>query len=202
MAQPIGVTGPPRTSRVPSTVDRMSLEEYAEHTRQHIVELEALLAMGDGTTPSLRPDPPTTLDVALDLAELFSNAGGLGATVLKSLVRRGAGKYLLGQASVKSTFAHGPHAGRTIGEVAQGLRAGTISADTLPIDYVIRNGQAIALNNRSLLALTRAGMQPTVTRNLTGNQAAEALLNSHLQGGVPSTVIRVRGGPPGTSLIE
>lgn len=89
-----------------------------------------------------------------------------------------------------------------LGEVAQGLRAGTISADSLPIEYVIRNGQAVALNNRSLLALTRAGMQPTVTRNLTGNPAAEALLNSHLQGGVPSTVIRVRGGPTGTSLIE
>ena len=52
------------------------------------------------------------------------------------------------------------------------------------------------------LCLPRAGIEPTVTRNLTGNQAAEALLNSHLQGGVPSTVIRVRGGPPGTSLIE
>ncbi len=137
---------------------------------------------------------------------VFAAMGGVAA-VRAVMAGRGAslaarGSMLFGQASVKSTFAHGPHAGRTVGEVAQGLRAGTISADTLPIDYVIRNGQAIALNNRSLLALTRAGMQPTVTRNLTGNQAAEALLNSHLQGGVPSTVIRVRGGPPGTSLIE
>lgn len=77
---------------------------------------------------------------------------------------------LFGQASVKSTFAHGPHTGRTVEEVAQGLRAGTISADTLPIDYVVRNGQAIALNNRSQLALTPGGMQPTVTRNLRGTQ--------------------------------
>lgn len=131
--------------------------------------------------------------------DLFLTAitGAVGEVVFAA-----RGSMLFGQASVKSTFAHGPHAGRTIGEVAQGLRAGTISADTLPIDYVIRNGQAIALNNRSLLALTRAGMQPTVTRNLTGNQAAEALLNSHLQGGVSSAVIRVCGGPPGTSLIE
>jgi len=112
------------------------------------------------------------------------------------------GGILFGQASVKSTFAHGPHAGRTIGQVAQDLRAGTISPDSLPVEYVIRNGQAIALNNRTLLALTRAGMQPTVTRNLTGNRAAEALLDSHLQGGMPSNVIRVRGGPAGTSLIE
>ncbi|MGH7945863.1 MAG: hypothetical protein ACREF9_12760 [Opitutaceae bacterium] len=107
-----------------------------------------------------------------------------------------------GQATVKSTFAHGPHAGKTIGEVAAGLRSGAISPNSLPVEYVVRNGQAVALNNRSLLALERAGLEPTITRNLTGNQAAEALLNSHLRGGAPSNVIRVRGGPAGTSLIE
>lgn len=107
-----------------------------------------------------------------------------------------------GQASVKSTFAHGPHAGKTVGEVAAGIRSGAISPNSLPVEYVIRNGQAVALNNRSLLALRRAGVEPTITRNMTGNSAAEALLNSHLRGGVPSEVIRVRGGPAGTSLID
>jgi len=129
-----------------------------------------------------------------------------GAGLVIAATRRAASAadapVLFGQASVKSTFAHGPHAGRTIGEVAEGLRAGAISPNTLPIDYVIRNGQAVALNNRSLLALKRAGMEPTVTRNLTGNEAAEALLNSHLQGGAPSMEIRVRGGPTEASLIE
>lgn len=122
---------------------------------------------------------------------------GAGAEVAAADV-----SFSFGQASVKSTFAHGPYAGNTIGEVAQGLRSGAISPDTLPIDYILRNSQAVTLNNRSLLALKRAGMQPTVTRNLTGIPDAEALLNSHLQGGVPSSVIRVRGGPPNTSLIE
>ncbi|MGH8020909.1 MAG: hypothetical protein ACREIA_22020 [Opitutaceae bacterium] len=107
-----------------------------------------------------------------------------------------------GQATVKSTFAHGPHAGKTVGEVAAGIRSGAISPNSLPVEYVIRNGEAVALNNRSLLALRRAGVEPTVTRNMTGNSAAEALLDSHLRGGVPSEVIRVRGGPAGTSLIE
>jgi RHS repeat-associated protein len=130
--------------------------------------------------------------------------GIAGAAVCKAKPLLAAAKdgIQFGQASVKSTFAHGPYAGQTIGEVAQGLRAGTISPNILPIDYVVRNGQAVTLNNRSLLALRRAGIEPTVTRNLTGNPAAEALLNSHLQSGAPSSVIRVRGGPLGTALIE
>jgi hypothetical protein len=103
---------------------------------------------------------------------------------------------------VKNTFAHGPFAGKTIGEVASGLRAGTISPNQLPIEVVVRNGEAIALNNRSLTALTRAGMQPTQVINRTGDAAAEALLNSHLRGGLPSDVIRIRGAGPGASLIE
>ncbi|HEU4878155.1 MAG TPA: RHS repeat-associated core domain-containing protein, partial [Gemmatimonadaceae bacterium] len=112
------------------------------------------------------------------------------------------GPFLFGQANVRSVFAGGPYAGRTIGEIAAALRSGAISADTLPIEFVVRNGRAITLNNRSLLALRRAGLRPTVTRNLTGNPEAESLLNRHLRGRAPSDVIRVRGGPPGTSLIE
>jgi hypothetical protein len=54
-----------------------------------------------------------------------------------SLPVRGA--FLFGQASVRSTFAYGPHAGRTIGEVAAALRSGAISPDTLPIDFIVRN---------------------------------------------------------------
>lgn len=135
--------------------------------------------------------------------ETVVNVLGLGVGVSSSVPRSVARKGMLfGQASVKSTFSNGLHSGRTIGEIAQALRSGLISADTLPINFIARDGQTIALNNRSLLALTRAGMQPTVTHNLTGNRAAEALLESHLRGGVPSNVIRVRGGPPGTSLVD
>ncbi len=112
------------------------------------------------------------------------------------------GRIKFGQANVKGVFAHGPHAGKTIGEIAEGLRSGAISPDSLPIDYIVRNGEAVALNNRSLTALRRAGLDPTVTRDLTGNAAAEALLDSHLRGGLPSETIRIRGGPPGTSLTD
>jgi hypothetical protein len=108
---------------------------------------------------------------------------------------------LFGQRSVASTFAHGEFAGRSIASVAADLRAGIMTADRLPIEFVVRNGQRVALNNRSLLALRRAGVQPTVLIDHSGIPFFEGLLNRHLGGGMPSDVIRVRGGPPGTSFI-
>ncbi|WP_246604258.1 RHS repeat-associated core domain-containing protein [Alteromonas lipotrueae] len=107
-----------------------------------------------------------------------------------------------GQESVKNAFAHGPHKGKTIGEVAEGLRNGDISPDSLPVEYVVRNGERVALNNRSLTTLRRAGMQPTRVLNRTGNREAERLLNSHLRGAEPSDYIRIRGAGPRTSSIE
>lgn len=152
--------------------------------------------MPQGPLRPMTPEEALVLDVTSAIITL-----PLGGELVLG-VRAARGGFAFGQATVRSTFAHGPHAGKTIGEVAAALRSGAISADSLPIEYVIRNGQAVALNNRSLLALRRAGLEPTITRNMTGDAMAEALLNSHLQGGLPSYVIRVRGGPPGTSLIE
>jgi len=92
--------------------------------------------------------------------------------------------------------------GRTIGDVVTGLRAGSISPDDLPIDVIIRNGETIALNNRSLVALRRAGLEPTRVIDRTGDSFYEALLNSHLGGASPSTFVRIRGGPSNVSWLE
>lgn len=91
-----------------------------------------------------------------------------------------------------STFKY---AGQNIADVASGLRSGAISPNELPIQYVVRDGQNIAINNRSLLALTRAGIEPTVTEDVTGNAFAEARITNRLaeMGGQPSDTIRVRG---------
>lgn len=112
------------------------------------------------------------------------------------------GRMKFGQPSVRVTFAHGPFAGKTIGEVAEGLRSGYISPDELPVEYVLRNGEAVALNNRSLAALRRAGMEPTVVIDRTRMVRYEYLLDSHLAGGRPSEYIRIRGGPAGTSNLR
>lgn len=103
---------------------------------------------------------------------------------------------------MKSTFAHGPFAGKTTGEISRLLRAGQNSPDQLPIEFIVRGGRRIALNNRSLLTLRRAGLEPTKLVDRTGISRFEQLLDAHLRGASPSDVIRVRGGPPGTSHIE
>ena len=109
---------------------------------------------------------------------------------------------LFGQGSVKISFAHGPFKGRTIGDVANGLRSGDISPDDLPVEFIVRNGEKVALNNRSLTALRRAGLQPTKLIDRTGSKTHVSLLNSHLRGGQPSEVIRIRDAGSGASSIE
>jgi hypothetical protein len=71
----------------------------------------------------------------------------------------------------------------------------------MPIEIIVRNGQKITLNNRSLLALRRAGIEPKVTIDRTGIEKYEFRLNKHLTSNLPSDVIKIRGGPPGTSFI-
>jgi hypothetical protein len=136
---------------------------------------------------------------ALSVALTALPVGRIAAT---AAVRARGTPILFGQASVKSTFAHGPFTGRTIGQVAADLRAGKASADLLPVEVVVRNGQTVALNNRSLLTLRRAGVEPTKVIDRTGDTVAERLLDSHLRGGMPSDVIRVRGMGSGASLVE
>jgi hypothetical protein len=56
-----------------------------------------------------------------------------------------------------SAFRNGPLAGRTIGDVAAALRAGDATAADFPVDVIVRNGETIGLNTRSML-LRRAGI--------------------------------------------
>ena len=44
-------------------------------------------------------------------------------------------------------------------------------------------------------------MEPKFVINRTGIKDYELLLDEHLGGNLPSDIIKIRGGPPGTSLI-
>ncbi|MGH8174771.1 MAG: RHS repeat-associated core domain-containing protein [Steroidobacter sp.] len=69
-----------------STVgERMNLAEWSAYQDRHIAELEALLAMGDGTEPYV--PSYTTMDGAADLAELLTMASGPGGFLVKRVVR-------------------------------------------------------------------------------------------------------------------
>ncbi len=111
-------------------------------------------------------------------------------------INQANGQILFGQKSVSPLFSEvGTFKSKSLSEVVQGLRNGTMSAESIPIDIIVRNGQKITLNNRSLVTLRRAGMEPKVIIDRTGMPQYERLLNRHLKGNLPSDVIKIRGGP-------
>jgi hypothetical protein len=66
-------------------------------------------------------------------------------------------------------------AGRPIADVAADLRAGTLSADKLPIEaFQLPDGRLVSANTRSLAALSEAGLKPT---KVTIIQPTQELLN-------------------------
>jgi RHS repeat-associated protein len=157
---------------------------------------------------------PTGLEEVTEIlvGRAVSAALGKGAGRAATMAARAAGDVaerevtksgiLFGQDSVSYVFSHGRFKGMTIGDVVAGLRAGTISADELKLDVVVRKGQTITLNNRSLVALTRAGVKPTRVIDHTGDKMFEKALDDHLRGGLPSDVIRIRGGASNASWLE
>jgi RHS repeat-associated protein len=96
-----------------------------------------------------------------------------GSSVTQSGIR-------FAQQGISQTFRHGEFAGKTISEVSAGLRSGAISPDRLPINVVVREGVSYAMNNRSLMALRQAGMEPAIVNNVTGNAFFEQQLTTRL----------------------
>jgi RHS repeat-associated protein len=90
----------------------------------------------------------------------------------------------------------GKFAGKSIDDVAGALKSGDLAIADVPVQYVVRNGQAIILNTRSAVALERAGIPRSQWNavDMTGNAAAEARLTAQLE--------RNRLGPEGTRSVE
>ncbi len=108
---------------------------------------------------------------------------------------------LFGQSSVSRIFTTAEqgstfkYAGMSIKEVSQLLRQGRISVDEIPIEYIRFQGQNVAVNNRSLTALRRANMEPTLMVDVTNNKKVfqDVLNRLDEMGGFPSDTIRIRG---------
>ena len=124
---------------------------------------------------------------------VFGAVRGLGRAGLKALVgaffekeASGAAGAMIpseirfAQQGIASVFRNGEFAGQSLETVANGLRSGIISPNQLPITVVVRDGVAYTLNNRSLMALRMAGLEPTVINNVTGNAIFEAQLTERL----------------------
>jgi len=154
----------------------------------------------------LSPYAASLIDNSLSIAGSMGGINTIHATGLMTSPRFYLPKedqIFFGQQTVSAFFSEaGNFKLRPISEVVQELRNGTISPNALPLEIIVRDCQTITLNNRSLLALRRANLKPKITIDRTGVAKYEELLDYHLQGSLPSDVIRVRGGPPGTSLIN
>jgi hypothetical protein len=111
------------------------------------------------------------------------------------------------QTTASIAFKNGPFAGKTIGEVAAGLRSGAINPSQLPVDVIIRNGQMLALNTRSALALLRGGIDASkwTIINRTGDAFFEKLLTERLaRNGLSelgTEVLRISGAGKNASAI-
>jgi Flp pilus assembly pilin Flp len=106
-----------------------------------------------------------------------------------------------GQANVSPRFSSGGlFKGADVDEVAARLRSGELSPDDLPVQYIWVNGDKMVVNNRSLTALSKAGLQPTRTIDMTGRLPAtgdDSLVNvlgrlETMEGNKPACTMCVR----------
>jgi len=88
---------------------------------------------------------------------------------------------------MRKTFSNsfsmeGSFAGRSIADVAGGLRSGSIAVSDVSVQYIVRDGNTLILNTRSAMALEEAGIPRSQWNgvNMTGNAAAEARLTAQL----------------------
>lgn len=104
------------------------------------------------------------------------------------------------QANVQPQFSgSGIFQKASIDDVAAMLKTGRISPDIVPVGFVWVDGKRVTVNNRSLTALYKVGMRPTIVTDqsgklpLHGSESLEAVLQ-RLDGmaGKPSTEMLVR----------
>jgi RHS repeat-associated protein len=181
---------------------------------------ERLVASGGSEAGTLR-------EVAIDAATGAATAGLLkgGSSLAKAALQRSPALaravgsaaarstaattgVLFGQKGVGRTFtAPGAqntfkYAGRAIADVASGLRNGTILADEIPIGVVRFGDRLVAVNNRSLTALSRAGLKPTRIIDMSDDlKTVQKVLGRLSEMSGPSGTIQIRGAGAGASAI-
>ena len=78
-----------------------------------------------------------------------------------------------GQKGVSPEFgSKGEFAGASLDDLAEKLLDGRMMPDDFPIKYIVEDGVKWTVNNRSLTVLSKAGMKPSVTIDMTGNLPA------------------------------
>jgi YD repeat-containing protein len=96
----------------------------------------------------------------------------IGRSALRPSDDIGAQRVLFGQRRVSRRFSSNDKVpaefrGRTLDAVAGDLRSGRLSANDVPIQAFIHEGQLVSANTRSLTVLSMAGLQPTQVSLIT-----------------------------------
>lgn len=84
---------------------------------------------------------------------------------------------------------------RLLTDVVEDLKKGTLRPDQVPVRFIAKNNERIAIDNRSLYVVYEAGLNP-IGIDVTGDSDAERQLAKRLleMGGSPSTSIHIRQG--------
>jgi hypothetical protein len=79
------------------------------------------------------------------------------------------GPIYFGQRGVSPHFSsEGRFRGSDLNDVVSWLQAGDLETDDIPINFIWINGQRVAVNNRSLTVIVKAGRRPTKVIDLSG----------------------------------
>ena len=121
--------------------------------------------------------------------QAVSSVIGFGTSII------GRSAVLFGQKSVSKFFSKkGTFAGESVKSLAEKIKAGIISVDDVPVEYVVIKGQKVAVNNRSLTAITLAGKNPTKLINKTSNKKILKKVQERLKemDNQPSQTVNIR----------
>ena len=130
-------------------------------------------------------------NAVVGLASTVGVARGLAAEVAPTALR-------FSQTTASTNFsAEGTFAGKTIGSLADELRAGTVAASEVPVGIVNLGSNALIVNTRSALALTRAGIPQSswnlVNMTATNGAAIEARLAANCLTAEGTATLRITG---------
>lgn len=196
-------TGKVEIFRTDDAEDRIFIDGKFKGTAEKGSTEEILNANGVEFSSQQMPEGAghifTDMGIATVTGELLFRAAGAGLTALLS---RWSGSKLIANANwAQKTFKgvfddpDSKFFGMTVDGLSEAIKSGSIKIKDVPIEYVVRNGQAIIHNTRSSAALTRAGVPRNKWNalNRTGIKEVENRVTSQL----------TRNGlPNGTSTIK
>ena len=125
------------------------------------------------------------LELAVLIASLGIAAAGIGVRAAFSSRLDGAsGPIRFSQTTASPWFsAKGDFAGLRVSDVADDLRVGIRTPDSVPVGYIVRDGNNLIVNTRSSLALRQAGVPQKRWKliNMTGDYEVEQQMTRRLR---------------------